>query len=766
MATGRWFYAAIAAISGVMIIFEFHLLTIILISIGTIRIILERQKKLLFFYCLFFIFFVCLTIYNKNHNVTIFDYGFANMHITFKEVPEIDGDRLRAVVVSDQENLLLSYKIQSEVEKSMLEENIRAGATCYISGELIQPEQNRNEYAFSYKQYLYTQHIHWLLETSSIDWNDCYYSNQTIINDLQNIREKGVWFVEKHFPDQLIPYANALIFGDRSSFPEDTFRSYQQIGVVHLLAISGLHIAFLVGLIYVILLRLGISKDTIYWLLHIILPIYMVICGLNPPVIRAVLMSLLLLSAKKWRLPITTLDALSISFIIFLLFDPFLIYHPGFQLSFCVTFCLIISSKAIFAKNPTYIKTMLEISVVSTLASFPILAFHFFEFSVIGILANVIFVPFYTAIILPAMLSLFVVKFFNDWLFQFFSELIATIVFYSEKFALLISAFKYSTIITGKPNSISIIFMIIGAYLYVFLIENNKAKILAVLPLTMILLINNAFNQFSPKGEVIFIDIGQGDSTLIKLPYNRGTYLIDTGGQIHFSVPEWQKRKKPFQIGTQILLPVLKSKGIHKIDKLILTHSDADHIGAAKDLFGEITIKKIYISPNSWDNALMEEILYLSDIYGIPISEVKAGSGWENKSGIFQFIFPLDDDYEGNNSSLVLFAAFGGLKWLFMGDIEKEGEKVIMDTYAKLDAHVLKVGHHGSKTSTTIDFVKFINPNYAVISAGHNNRYGHPHQDVLDVLEDNKVHIFRTDIQGAIHYVFVKRSGTFQTILQ
>ncbi|MBS4194748.1 DNA internalization-related competence protein ComEC/Rec2 [Lederbergia citri] len=766
MVTGKWFYAAIAALSGVMLIFEFHTLTLILILIGFIRIILEKEKKLLIFFSAFFIFSMVLAFINEKNNTSLFDQGSTSMYVTFHEVPQIDGNRLKAIVNSTNEKLLLHYTIQNEEEKLMLEMNIHAGTICPIAGELVIPERNRNQFTFNYGQYLYRQNIHWILETNRLSWNECYYSKPSFRAFLQNIRAVGVKYVESSFPEQLIPYANALIFGDRSSFAEDTYRTYQQIGVVHLLAISGLHIAFLVGLIYLIFLRLGIPKETIYWLLMVILPIYAVISGSNPPVIRAVLMTLLLLTSKKWRLPFTTLDALSISFITFLSIDPYLIYHAGFQLSFCVTFCLIVSSKSIFEKTHSYIRKMTDISIVSTLASFPILAFHFFEFSLIGIIANVLFVPFYTAVVLPSILSLFTIKFFSERLFAFLADFIAALVYYSEQFALMLSLNNFSTIVTGKPSMYSIIFMVIGAYLYVFLNEKRKTRIVAVLPLTLIMLIHMASIQYSPKGEVIFIDIGQGDSTLIKLPYNRGTYLIDTGGQLSFPEPEWQERKKPFQVGRQILIPVLKSKGIRKIDKLILTHSDTDHIGAAKELFGEIIINEIYISPNSWENDLMGEILNSAGKYDIPVFEEKAGTGWENKSGRFQFIFPFDDHYEGNNSSLVLFAIFGGLSWIFMGDVEKEGEEEIIRAYEKLNANVLKVGHHGSKTSSTFDFIHFVQPDFAIISAGYKNRYGHPHKQVLDILEENKVYIYRTDEQGAIHYLFTKRGGTFHTVMK
>src|SRR5690606_27473105 len=156
-ATGKWFYGAIAALSGVMLIFEFHLLTLILILIGFIRIILEKEKKLFVFFSAFFIVFFVLAFINEKNNISLFDQGNTSMDVTFLEVPQIDGNRLKAVVNSTNEKLLLQYTIQNEEEKLLLERNIKAGTTCQIAGELVVPERNRNEYAFNYKQYLYRQ---------------------------------------------------------------------------------------------------------------------------------------------------------------------------------------------------------------------------------------------------------------------------------------------------------------------------------------------------------------------------------------------------------------------------------------------------------------------------------------------------------------------------------------------------------------------------------------------------------------------------------
>lgn len=239
--------------------------------------------------------------------------------------------------------------------------------------------------------------------------------------------------------------------------------------------------------------------------------------------------------------------------------------------------------------------------------------------------------------------------------------------------------------------------------------------------------------------------------------------MIDTGGRLLFPEEDWQRRRDPFQVGDDVLLPLLKSKKVNKIDKLILTHSDIDHMGAAHELIGQVIIDEIIIAPNSAEKPFMRELITAAQLNGITIKEVKAGYGWKNKSGEFQFLFPFDNEYKGNDSSLVLFAIFGGLTWMFMGDVETDGEKEIIRSYPELSANVLKVGHHGSKSSTTEELLLLVQPEYSIISAGRNNRYGHPHPEVLMRLHTFDTAILRTDEHGAIHYIFTKKGGTFHT---
>ncbi|MBS4202834.1 DNA internalization-related competence protein ComEC/Rec2 [Lederbergia citrea] len=767
MVSGKWIYLAAAALSGILMILELHVCSFIFILLVTLRILLEKDKWLFVMFCVVVVLFIMGALKSEKEKTTIHSAGKVQLYVTFKEVPNIDGNRLRAVVSDlNEEKLILTNTIQSEPEKTMLERQLRAGGSCLVSGELIQPGNNRNEHAFNYQRYLFRQNIHWQFQVNNLSLKECDVSKLSWISKLQNLRAAGINHVEENFPATLIPYANALIFGDRTAFSEDAYRAYQKIGVVHLLAISGLHIGFLVGGIYFIFLRLGLTKETVFWLLVSLLPVYAVVCGANPPVIRAVIMTLILMVSKKWRLPLTTLDAFSISFIVFLFFDPYLIYHAGFQLSYCVSLGLIVSSKYLLGKHVSLIQQMANISVISTLTSLPILAFHFYEFSIISIVANIIFVPFYTAVVLPAMLFLYLLQFFHSALFSLLAGLISKLVFYSEQFAKVAGSLKFSMLLTGKPGAIGMVCMIAGSAFYLLLKERGKSLPYAAMPLFLILLFQVLAVNFSPKGEVIFIDVGQGDSILIKLPYNRGTYLIDTGGQISFPIEDWQKRKNPFHVGEDIVLPLLKSKGISKLDKVILTHSDMDHMGAAQELLEEISIKEIIISKNSWQKPLMSEFITSAKQLGIMIREEKAGTGWENKSGKFHFIFPFGDEYKDNNSSLVLYGVFGGMKWLFTGDVEKEGEGEMIKAYNKFHVNVLKVGHHGSKSSTRTEFLEAVTPEYAIISAGKNNRYGHPHPEVMDALQKKKINIFQTSEEGAVHYIFSKKGGTFKTILQ
>lgn len=223
------------------------------------------------------------------------------------------------------------------------------------------------------------------------------------------------------------------------------------------------------------------------------------------------------------------------------------------------------------------------------------------------------------------------------------------------------------------------------------------------------------------------------------------------------------RKKHEFSVGHDILVPFLQKEGIKTIDKLIVTHGDADHIGDALDLLSSITVKEVVFGRKEQD-AVLEKVLKKQALEKrVKISVVGEGESWRINEAEFFVLSPKGKEKGENDSSIVIWAKLGGLTWLFTGDLEEAGEKFIVSTYPELRANILKVAHHGSKTSSADPFLSLVRPSVAIISVGERNRYGHPHKEVIERFKKIGTEIWRTDKQGAISYVFNGEKGTFQS---
>ncbi|HZG70685.1 MAG TPA: DNA internalization-related competence protein ComEC/Rec2, partial [Chondromyces sp.] len=656
---------------------------------------------------------------------------------------------------------LLSYRISSKKEKELVQQLFKPGVGCTAVGTLEHPDSARNENSFDYRNYLHSRAVYWVFEADSIQLTSCKATQSSLVTAIQNWRSEGIDHIKKVFPASLHGTAAALLFGDRSQEDGEIIQAYQKLGIVHLLAISGLHVGMIFSFLYYVLLRLGLTKERTNAVLLLVLPVYAVLAGGSPPVVRAVFMTLLVLLSLRFQKKITALDALSVSFLIVLLVNPYLIYNVGFQLSYTVSFAIILSSSTIISSFHTSFGKMFAVTTISQIASLPIIIYHFFEFSILAFLANLLFVPFYSFFLLPYLLVLFLMT----SIVPSFNLLLYPVAFILEKvnqLAVKAGSLPFATLITGRPGEYFLLLYIAAVAVTFLMWEKGKGLNWSAVPILLVLTSHILLETYSPKGEVSFIDVGQGDAIIIDLPYNNGIYVIDTGGVMPFQKEEWQKRSSSFSVGSDILLPHLKSNGITRIDKLILTHSDYDHIGAAEELIEGIQVKEVIISPGSEKKEVMKRVVKTAHREKAIVKYGAAGQQWREGDAEFQLIYPADFDYEGNNDSLVLFAKLGGLAWLFTGDLEEEGEKTIITTF-EIRADVLKIGHHGSRTSTSEEFLKEIHPKVAVISAGRNNRFGHPHVEVVERLSRNGVRIYRTDGHGEISYKYTGQKGTFFT---
>ena len=312
-------------------------------------------------------------------------------------------------------------------------------------------------------------------------------------------------------------------------------------------------------------------------------------------------------------------------------------------------------------------------------------------------------------------------------------------------------------IVIGKPSTAMLIIMFITIGVLIDRWSNQKIRFALMMSFIGMCLLT----KYPIKETITVVDIGQGDSIFLQDRFNQHTILIDTGGKIEFmKEKKWQKGTKKHN-AEKNLIPYLKSIGVGKIDTLVVTHTDADHIGDLLTVLANIPVNKIVVSQGSLTNKKFVAVLKQAKT---KIQVAAVGQQFPIFDSYLEILYPIVPGDGKNNDSLVLYGVFYQTKFLFTGDLEAEGEATLLNTYPSLSADVLKAGHHGSKTSSSKSFVKAIQPKIALISCGLNNRYRHPNQETLDTFQSNQIAVYRTDRQGAIKFQKNGKSWHIKTV--
>ncbi|MFP3793529.1 DNA internalization-related competence protein ComEC/Rec2 [Bacillus subtilis] len=724
-------------------------------------ILIKTRHAFLIIVCFFsFILFFVLYAVTDSQNVSSYRQGTYQFKAVIDTIPKIDGDRMSMMVETpDKEKWAAAYRIQSGGEKEQLL-YIEPGMSCELTGTLEEPNHATVPGAFDYNEYLYRQHIHWNYSVTSIQ--NCS-EPENFKYKVLSLRKHIISFTNSLLPPDSAGIVQALTVGDRFYVEDEVLTAYQNLGVVHLLAISGLHVGILTAGLFYIIIRLGITREKASILLLLFLPLYVMLTGAAPSVLRAALMAGVYLAGSlvKWRVHSAT--AICLSYIVLLLFNPYHLFEAGFQLSFAVSFSLILSS-SIFHQVKTSLGQLTIVSLIAQLGSLPILLYHFHQFSIISVPMNMLMVPFYTFCILPGavagVLLLSLSASFGRLFFSWFDLLIS----WTNRLITNIADVEVFTIMIAHPAPVLLFLFTVTIILLLMAIEKRSLSQLMVTGgiCCTVLFLLFIYPCLSSEGEVDMIDIGQGDSMFVGAPHQRGRVLIDTGGTLSYSSEPWREKQHPFSLGEKVLIPFLTAKGIKQLDALILTHADQDHIGEAEILLKHHKVKRLVIPKGFVSEPKDEKVLQAAREEGVTIEEVKRGDVLQIKDLQFHVLSPeAPDPASKNNSSLVLWMETGGMSWILTGDLEKEGEQEVMDVFPNIKADVLKVGHHGSKGSTGEEFIQQLQPKTAIISAGKNNRYHHPHQEVLQILQRHSIRVLRTDQNGTIQYRYKNRGGTF-----
>ena len=646
------------------------------------------------------IYFLIILLCSISFIRVLFTLNEENIHIS----KDIDISAIVTKIKQDKEKTIIDVKRGKKYRITFYKHiNVNLGDKVLVSGKFNTPKSNTVFNTFNYRKYLLSKKIILVSNEASItikskNKNPFYSLKTSIKNHIEKYKSRA--------------YLKAFIMGDTSLIEEDIVSNYRFLGISHLFAISGMHVSVFVFLINKILKKHK-AKDII---IILFLLLFLFITDYSESLLRCSTFFIISYLNKVLKLNIKNIYLILISAFFLLLINPYLIYSIGFLFSAVITFFVIASSNLL--KDKTYFKKLFIMSLICFLASVPILSFYFYKINLLTIVFNMIFIPLVSYLIFPLGLITFFL-YPLDNIYMFFINLL-------EGLSGFFQNINFLSFVIAKPN----VFVILIYYIILFLSIKRSRKLLIIY--FMVLLININIKYFIRDVSVTFLDVGQGDSSVIILPFGK-TILIDTGG-LYLSGYNISKNKT---------VPYLNSLGISKIDLLILTHGDYDHIGDAINLLNEIKVDEVLFNNDSF-NDTENKIIKVLDKKNIRYSK----NSWDfKKNEDLYFLNTKMYDNENDNSN-VIYTELDGYKFIFMADAGIDKEKDILDKYNISGIDVLKIGHHGSKTSSSKYFINEIKPKYSIISVGENNRYGHPNNEVLKNLANSK--IYRTDLDGSI----------------
>lgn len=667
---------------------------------------MKKSKIILPCSLIIFLFVTALRIYN-------FEYKYEEKNEVSGIVTKIESkeNKISFIVKGEEKVLINDYDFIS---------NVNLGDYVIIKGKSKLPSDNTNFNLFNYKNYLMSKNIYYTFTLEEITVK----KNKSL---LYSVKRKILDMIDSLDND----YIYTFILAD-NRINDETYASYQINGISHLFAVSGMHISLITTTLMFLLNKIIKNKKITSLFICFVLVFYMFLTGFQASVIRSSLMFILASIFRLFSIKVEPINLIILILIILLLVNPFYIYDIGFVYSFVISITLILLSKRIKEYDNYFLK-LFYISFISFIISIPITVNHNFSINILSPILNLFFVPFVSYIIFP----LSILTMFINNLMPILDILLSIL----EKVSILASDYKLEIIIPHMN-----LYMIIIYYLLVLLFFRSNKKIFLFFIVLMLLFYSNK-KYFNNNYIVTMIDVGQGDSILMELPNNKANILIDTGGN------------KNYDISKNVIVPFLKSKGIKKINYIVLTHGDYDHMGSAINLVNNFKVEKVIFNCGK-SNELEQELIvnleknkisYYSCIKELNVDNTK-----------LYFLNNVIYNNENDNSN-VIYTELNNHKFLFMGDAGIVVEEDIIEKYDLKDIEVLKVGHHGSKTSSSKVFIDSITPNYSIISVGKNNLYKHPNDIVLENLSSSN--IYRTDIDGSIMFKIKNKELQIETCL-
>jgi competence protein ComEC len=696
--------------------------------------------------------------------------------------PLLDGNRLLFDLRVQQpwsNQKLRVYLICEKYEETLQVQQWSRGDRVQLLGVLKKPMSATNFDAFDYHHFLQKQRIHWTFHVQGADQASIIGHHQASIAHLASyvdrIRERLATQLDQLYEQPAAGFMKGLIMGIREDLDPTAYEEFSRVGLTHILAISGLHVGLFVGALLWLLGRLPITRESkISWTMWAV-PFYVIMTGAAPSVLRAGIMAMIALYLARRNLLKDGLNILAFTALLMLTWNPFYLHQISFQLSFLVTAGLIVFVPMISAMLPItnrLLNATFAVTIVAQMVSFPLTIFYFNHFSFFSLTANLIMVPLYSFIVLPIGTFTLVFSFVTIGLSKWLAQIVQWTVEQSFAWVAFFDSIEGSQTIWASPPLGWIAIYYVCIWSIVLLWTNRMPQWFRFrkgsLFMSVILLGGVVFfayqNQWGERGTatIAFLDVGQGDAILIRTPHGRHV-LVDGGGTNRFIKPgeEWKLRRDPYEVGKDLIVPLLKKRGIHQLDAILISHADQDHIGGLQAVIEEIPVARVFFNGTVKSSPVAREWFATAITQNIPLIPAKQGNTITIDPDTTIQILHSGAANNGirlhekqNEVSLVSLLHIYSRTFLLTGDIGAIEEATIMsdDYYVPTEIDLIKIAHHGSKNSTSWQWLANWQSRMAIISAGRNNIYRHPHPDTLERLRSHQVMIYRTDLHGEIQF--------------
>jgi len=623
------------------------------------------------------------------------------------------------------------------------------GNKVKLVGTISRGRERRNLFEFDYQKYLENNGVCGLFtvyETSDIKIvsGEKYIFKQFILNIRRYLDDKITLLHDKNTAALL----KGLLIGDRSEITDDINTDFINSGVMHVVAISGQHVVYVLIVFVLLFGRFNTYMRSLFTSLGLLM--FLFLTGASPSVFRAVVMSLVVILGYLSNRSVNGFNAICVSAIILLLINPNQLFDPGFQLSYCAVAGML-TFGSYFTKSVNALKIkygiirniilLVLVSLAAQIGTLPLTLYYFGKLSIVGLAANILIVPLSGIVISVGLATLFIIP-FSIWIASVFAVVNNVLCSLTLWLVHLMGNFKYSFLFI---NGFSLSDLILSFGLIIFLllvfkkfISLKSKTVLIVFIIADVLLLTSIDDaNYLPDNKltVMMIDVGQGDSFFIKFP-NGQTALVDAGDASEY-----------FDNGEKVIWPVLSRLGVQKMDYAFVSHLDADHYGGFISLIKNGKINNLFFP--SYNSTSAKEILFrnFAENNGVKVSNYDtSGIAVGNTRLYFIGNKKNNSNSSKNDNSGVIYLKYGNVSFLFTGDIEKKEELYLAKKYKSfLKADVLKIAHHGSKTSSSIEFLKAVSPKIALISVGETNKFKHPSPEVISRLNNLGIVVLRTD---------------------